>query len=291
MARSSLPNGKTKKQSSSASPLPPQVALYMRVSSEDQAERGTIDAQRDFLRGFTRLYDLSVFDEYADDGISGLIPLADRPDGRRLLEDASAHCFGQVLVMRVDRLGRSLTVLLSAHTALAGVGVTLRSATEPFDTATPIGTFLFQLLGSMAELEKATILERMTRGRDRVLNKGKWTQGPVPFGYDVTAQGQLIPSPMIVETLGLPESAVVLDLFQRIAEGSTAREEAKRFTALGVPTAAHYPTGCIVKRAPVWHPSRILLMLRSSTYIGEHVFESTYGEVSRQVPPLVPASL
>jgi site-specific DNA recombinase len=287
----SLPNGKTKKQSRAVPAFPAKVALYMRVSSEDQAERGTIEAQRDFLLGFTRLYDLPVFDEYADDGISGLIPLADRPDGRRLLEDASARCFGQVLVMRVDRLGRSLTVLLAAHTALSGVGVTLRSATEPFDTATPIGTFLFQLLGSMAELEKATILERMTRGRDRVLKKGKWTNGPIPFGYDVTAQGQLIPSPMIVDALGLPESAVVLDLFRRIADGSTAREEAKRFTALGVPTAAHYPTGRIVTRAPVWHPSRILLMVRSSTYIGEHVFESTYGDVSRQVPPLVPQAL
>jgi len=61
-----VPNDKTKKQSRTVPPLPPQVALYMRVSSEDQAERGTIDAQRDFLRGFTRLYDLPVFDEYAD---------------------------------------------------------------------------------------------------------------------------------------------------------------------------------------------------------------------------------
>jgi len=43
----------------------------MRVSSEDQAERGTIGAQRDFLRQFATLYSLSVVDEYEDDGVTG----------------------------------------------------------------------------------------------------------------------------------------------------------------------------------------------------------------------------
>src|SRR5262252_6251807 len=146
----------TKKQASPAVLLPEKVALYMRVSSEEQAERGTIEAQRDFLRQFTRLYDLAVFDVYADDGVSGLVPLDERPDGRRLLADASTGAFRQVIVTRVDRLSRSLAVLLAAHTALSDHDVTIRSATEPFDTSTPIGKFLFQLLGSMAELEKST---------------------------------------------------------------------------------------------------------------------------------------
>jgi hypothetical protein len=94
MARASLPNGKTKRQSS-PSPLPaPQVALYMRVNSEEQAEEGTIQTQRDFLRHFTTLYQLPVADEYADDGVSGTLPLGSRPEGLRLLQDAEAGRFG-----------------------------------------------------------------------------------------------------------------------------------------------------------------------------------------------------
>jgi site-specific DNA recombinase len=127
------------------------VALYMRVSSEDQAERGTIGAQRDFLRQFAHLYSLSVVEEYEDDGITGTLPLSQRPAGRRLLDDARQGRFGCVLVYRGDQLGRSLTALLEAHTVLSQAGITIRSATEPFDTSTPIGTFLFQLLGSLAE--------------------------------------------------------------------------------------------------------------------------------------------
>src|SRR6266511_1017815 len=150
------------------------VALYARVSTEDQAERETIDTQRHFLRNFAKLYSLNVAVEYAEVGVSGTIPLHKRPGGLRLLEDAKAHRFGVVVVYRVDRLGRSLTALLDAHTALNQMGVTIRSATEPFDTATPIGKFMFQLLGSLAELDRANTLEKFTLGRDRVVPGGRW---------------------------------------------------------------------------------------------------------------------
>ena len=75
----------------------------------------------------------------------------------------------------------------------------IRSGTEPFDTTSPIGKFLFSLLASMAELERATIGERLTMGRDRVAKAGKWTGGPVPFGYDLDAAGCLIASERVVE--------------------------------------------------------------------------------------------
>ena len=85
---------------------PKRVALYGRVSTEDQAERQTIQAQVDFLRGFCKLYGLEIADEYLDDGISGAIPLHERPKGPRLLGDAWT-LFSTVLVYRLDRLGRS----------------------------------------------------------------------------------------------------------------------------------------------------------------------------------------
>ena len=64
------------------------VALLLRVSSEEQRERETIEIQREFLQEYCRLYNLEVAQVYADDGVSGTIPLYERPEGRRLLEDA-----------------------------------------------------------------------------------------------------------------------------------------------------------------------------------------------------------
>src|SRR5215218_3825846 len=121
------------------------VAIYARVSTEDQAERATIKSQLDFLRRFVDLHDLPVAGEYADDGISGTVSLKDRPEGARLLRDAEEGRFSAVLVYRVDRLGRSLRALLGAHDTLAASGVAIRSSTEPIDTTTPIGAFIFSL--------------------------------------------------------------------------------------------------------------------------------------------------
>src|SRR5215203_2820330 len=108
------------------------VAIYARVSTEDQAERATIQSQLDFLRRYVDLHSLPVADEYVDDGISGTVPLVNRPEGQRLLIDAEAGRFGAILVYRLDRLGRSLPSLLEAHEALNHCGVAIKSATEPF---------------------------------------------------------------------------------------------------------------------------------------------------------------
>src|SRR3990172_2298571 len=109
---------------------PKRIALYMRVSSDEQAEKGTIQNQRDFLRNFANLYGLNVVASYEDPGVSGTIALGKRPDGRRLLEAAASGHFDELIVYRLDRLGRSLKVLMDAHNTLDAAGVTMRSATE-----------------------------------------------------------------------------------------------------------------------------------------------------------------
>ena len=148
--------------------VPLRVACYARVSTEDQAERQTVTAQTDFLRRYCELHGCQSPASTSMTAYLGATPLEDRPEGRRLLQDAESGAFSAVLVYRLDRLGRSLKTLLAAHERLDKAGVAIRSGTEPFDTASPIGKFLFSLLGSMAELERSTITERMTMGRDRV---------------------------------------------------------------------------------------------------------------------------
>jgi site-specific DNA recombinase len=264
-----------------------EVLLYGRNSTDDQAEAGTIRNQQDFLGSYTGLYGLNVIGAFWDEGYSGTIPLRDRPDGRRLLEAARQSPGAAVLVYRLDRLGRSLRTLLDAHDQLDRAGVTIRSATEPFDTATPIGRFLFQLLASLAELERSTILERMTLGRDRVARDGKWTSGPIPFGYDADEGGYLIPSTRLVDGLDLTEAEVARSVFENVADGSTTVAECRRLNAQAIPTHRRYASGAMVTVGEHWLPSRINNMIKSSTYIGTHVFKSRHGPVARKVPALV----
>jgi site-specific DNA recombinase len=268
------------------------VAIYARVSTEDQAERETIKNQLGFLRRFVDLHMLPVVDEYIDDGISGTVPLADRPEGQRLLLDAEVGRFSAVLVYRIDRLGRSLRALLDAHDALSGYDVAIRSATEPFDSGTPIGAFLFQLLGSLAELEKSTIAERTGLGRNRVASAGGYTGGPIPLGYDLDDDGRLTPSGRVVPQLGMTEAEMVADIFDRIANGQvTVNGECERLTALGVPRQQRYPNGRVLPGSPAWGLSSLRFIIHNPTYKGEGIVKSRYGDVTRPVPALVDAAI
>src|SRR5262249_53697680 len=179
----------------------PRIVIYARVSTEDQAEKQTVQAQLEFLRRFCGLCDWPIVGAYVDDVCSGTIPLADREYGRQLLDELPTTQPTKILVYRLDRLGRSVRVLLDAHTALEDKSIAIQSATEPFDTSTPIGRFVFQLLGSIAELERSTITERMALGRDRVARQGKWTGGPLPPRLDLDADACLVQSVRVVEAV------------------------------------------------------------------------------------------
>jgi site-specific DNA recombinase len=170
---------------------------------------------------------------------------------------------------------------------LEEAGVVFKSATEPFDTSTSMGKFLFQLLGSMAELDRATLLERMNLGRDRLASVGKWLHGPIRFGYTVTSAGLLTPSLRLVAPLGITEAEFVRDLFQRIAAGSSATRESARLTALGVATTRYYSNGATNAGAGYWSTARILHLLRNSIYRGSHTVHSRFGAIERDVPFLV----
>lgn len=269
----------------------PRIALYARVSTEDQADRGTIQTQLDFLRSYARLYGLEVYDEYCDDGVTGALRLAERARGRTLLEDARAERFSQVVVYRLDRLGRKLLVLVEAQEELQRLGVSVRSATEPFDTSTPIGTFLFQLLASLAELERTTIQDRMTDGRDRRLREGRWTTGPVPFGYALDGERRPVPSERWVGAAGLTEADVARAIFERVARGETTIRVCAWLNGLGVPAAGRYANGTPGRDGRGWRPNRIWRMVRSETYVGRYAYRSRRERIVLKLPPLVEEAL
>src|SRR5215210_7933427 len=197
------------------------LALLLRVSSEEQRDRETIEIQREFLQEYCRLYGLEVVQIYADDGVSGTVPLHERPEGRRLLEDAKEGKFSTLLVYRLDRLGRSLLVTVDAHDRLQAHGVALKSATEPIDTSNPSGRLISQMLASFAEYERETIRERTRAGLHRAFRDGKH-MGVVPYGYRADEHGRMEIVP--------EEADTVRDIIANVAAGSTLYAEAKRLT-------------------------------------------------------------
>src|SRR5829696_2533969 len=261
------------------------VALYLRVSSDEQRERQTIETQQAFLEQYCRLYELEVVETYADDGVSGTVSLYERPEGRRLLADAQAEKFATLLVYRLDRLGRSLHVIVDAHDRLQVAEVSLRSATEPIDTSSPSGRLIFQMLASFAEYERETIGERTRAGLHRAYRNGKHS-GCIPYGYRLTPQDES--SLEIVEE----EASVVREIIANVAEGSTLYREAKRLNGQAVPSPGWRFKSGERKYGACWSPTTIAAIVHQSAYSGVHKVKiGNEGCIEREVPPIVEPSL
>ncbi|MDF2505101.1 recombinase family protein [Clostridium sp.] len=113
------------------------------------------------------LHELGIFKIYKEEGISGTIPLNEREQGKKLIEDAKNKEFDTLLVYKLDRLGRSARITLNSIYDLEGYGLKIKSMTEPFDTSNPSGRFMITILAGVADLERETILERMWHGANR----------------------------------------------------------------------------------------------------------------------------
>jgi len=262
---------------------PERVGVYMRVSSEEQRDRETIETQDGFLEEYCKLYNHEIARVYKDEAISGTVPIGERPEGRRLLEDAKTGAFDVVLVYKLDRVGRSLLVVVDAHDRLMESGIALRSATEPIDTSTPAGRLIFQMLASFAEFERSTIAERVRDGMQRAYKNGKQL-GAIPYGYDIAEDGAFV----VVEE----EAQLVREFFDNIASsGATLYAEAQRLNALGVPAPGRKFRGKPRRHSARWDPSTIARLLHRSVYSGVHVIHTHKGPVERSVPAIVPAGL
>jgi len=134
------------------------AATYHRVSRVDQSSALQADETAALVsrRGWT------LRPPYADDGISGSHDR--RPAFQRMLADARSRRFDVLVVWRTDRLFRSLRELVVTLDELTSFGVDFVSVTEPFDTTTPSGRLLLQMVGAFAEFERSVMIERTHAG-------------------------------------------------------------------------------------------------------------------------------
>ncbi|MBH2042679.1 MAG: recombinase family protein [Comamonadaceae bacterium] len=93
-----------------------------------------------------------------------------RPELQKLLDALKP---GDVLVVyKMDRIARSLKDLLVILDRIKAAGADIRSLTEPLDTSGPIGTFMVQVLGAVAQLERSIIRQRTVAGQVSAIKRG-----------------------------------------------------------------------------------------------------------------------
>lgn len=160
------------------------AAIYLRVSTEEQATNGYgLDVQRERCTAMATVKGWSIVGAYTDAGISGTLDAAERRGLAALLVAAEAGELDAVIVLALDRLGRKARLVLELVERLTEVGVTVVSCKEQLDTSTPQGQFVLTLFAALAQLERDTIIERTTAGRNQRGKVDGERGGRLPYGY------------------------------------------------------------------------------------------------------------
>lgn len=150
------------------------VAIYIRVSSLDQAKEGySLAAQERALRKYCLDKNYSVYSLYADEGISGK-DMIHRPAIQKLMKDAEEKKFDIVLFWALSRFTRSVSDLYQTVSKLTQLGIGLVSYTESFDTSTPFGRAAIGILGVFAQLERELTSERVSLALDEKFKQNKY---------------------------------------------------------------------------------------------------------------------
>lgn len=145
------------------------VALYCRVSTNNGQQSPEMQLLE--LREHCQRRQWEIAAEYIDAGISGAKEKRPRLD--QLMADAHRRRFDVVAVWKFDRFARSVSHLLRALETFRALGIEFVSLSEQIDTSTPMGKMVFTILGSVAELERSMIVERVKAGLRNARAKGK----------------------------------------------------------------------------------------------------------------------
>ncbi len=206
--------------------MPLRVALYTRVSTEDQAREGfSLDAQLERLRLYAKAQGWDVAGEYVDEGHSGRT--TKRPMYTKMMAERAG--WDTLLVLKMDRIHRNSRNFMAMMDQLMKEGKGFASVTESLDTGTAMGRFVMDIIQRIAQLESEQIGERVHVGMEQKAKTGGGSLGkPAPFGYRYGADGRL--------EVVLEERPAVEEAFRRFAAGSGKQAVADWLNEQGYPT-------------------------------------------------------
>ena len=197
---------------------------YSRVSTSDQADEGSsLASQQQQIAGYAMMKGWQVAEHFVERGVSGSTPLAERPEGRRLLATAGK---GDVIVTaKLDRAFRSAADALTVLEEFKNQGVGLHMIDLGGDvTGNGISKMVFTILAAVAEGERDRIRERIRDAKRHLTSQGIYSGGKRPFGFDVTLDG---------DTPRLVQNAAEMDVIERM---KAMRRDGATYRAIGAVT-------------------------------------------------------
>ncbi|QDM34432.1 recombinase family protein [Tardiphaga sp. vice352] len=208
-------------------------AVYTRKSSEEglDMEFNSLEAQREACEAFIVSQRAKgwalVPDRYDDGGISG--GTLERPALKRLLAYIEAGKLDIILVYKIDRLSRSMLDFLNLVETFDARNVTFVSITQSFDTRSPMGRLVLNVMLSFGQFEREVTGERI---RDKVAasrKKGMWMGGWTPLGYEVHGRKLIIHDADAEKVRGIFKRFLILKSATLLARELVAKGATNRY--------------------------------------------------------------
>ncbi len=218
------------------------AVLYARVSSEEQVEGYSIDAQIRSCRNHTQEKGWVIVNEYVDEGKSARSEdTARRPKFKAMLRAASDKAFDVLIVHKLDRFSRNLIVTLKSFEELSKNNITFISVSEQIDYTTPMGKVFLAMSGAFAQFYSDNLSTETKKGWHERRAQGLYC-GALPFGAAKSDDGT--PMPDMLErktTVGNQEVTVknyagLKMAFELARQGSSDRDVAIALNASGYRT-------------------------------------------------------
>ena len=249
------------------------AAIYVRVSTQQQAEKYSLDAQKRILSDYCD-HNGYEYEIYEDAGISGET-IEDRPAIKKMLADIPEGSYDIVLVIELERLSRSEELLdwLVIKKILRDNGVKLATANQMFDLADDEDDFLTDLFGALSKREKKKIIRRMKRGKHQAMSEGRYAGGYLAYGYTYDYQTkELQIEPTQVEAIRL--------IFRLcVQENMRTRQIAEELNKRGIPTHIELTGHTYLKRNPRikgWYSATVRGILTNPIYKGMNRYNYRY---------------
>ncbi len=270
-------------------PTQKRVAIYVRVSTEEQVERYGRALQEDAVKAMIRSKAASIEPFifagedhiYFDDGVSGTVELGERPAFARLMEAVTlapkgSRPFDAVAVYKIDRFARKLTILLDAISFFNDYDIEFISVHESIDTSTAFGRAMLGIIGVIAELERDTIFDRTQAGREQALAKGVHMGSAPKYGYIKDATKRLVVLDEEAETVRLvfqmltSSKMSVYNIADWLKENEYPTPDASAIKYL-----KRKGTSKNKKSIYQWHPENVRRLLQDEIYIGRAYYKKT----------------